>query len=488
MPDSLKSKAVAGLFWSFTERIGQNGIQFVLSIVLARLILPEEFGQIAMLMVFTSIAGTIVDSGFGAALIQRKSASYVDECSVFYFNIAISILLAGLLCLAAPFIAAFYETPILEPLTRVLSLLLVIGALGMVQMTMLTKKLDFKTQMKIGIVATVLSGVIGVYMAYRGFGVWSLAVQSISRGIFRSVLLWVFQSWRPGWVFSMDSLRSMFPYGSKLLCATLVASVFDNLYFIVIGKAFSLQDLGFYSRAKGLQQIPVASIAHSVGRVTFPVFSSVQDDKPRMKRGVRKSLMILAFINFPMMVGLAVVAEPLVIVLFTDKWLAAVPYLQLMCFVGALHPLHGVNVNVLKAQGRADLNLKINVLKNGLKLVFLLITLPWGIEAILWGQIVLSGLCYFVNTHYTSILIKYPIGEQVRDLIPAFIVSVVMGGGVYALQYLSIPNVYMMLATQVCVGFSIYVFGCYVFKLSSFVEGMNVLIAKYPKLRKKGLF
>ncbi|MEE9303395.1 MAG: lipopolysaccharide biosynthesis protein [Thiotrichaceae bacterium] len=471
MSRSLKSKTLHGLFWSFFERVGQQGIQFIILIILARLLLPEQFGLIAMLTIFMAIAQSFINSGFGQALIQKKNATHVDECSIFYFNIFVGFLAAGLLCLAAPWIADFYNQPLLTPLTRVLSLNLIINAFGLVQTTLLTKHIDFKTQLKVSMIATFLSGTIGVTMAFKGFGVWSLVAQSLSSNLFRTALLWVFHRWRPAWAFSYASLRIMFAFGSKLLCASLIHTIFDNMYLIVIGKVFSAGDLGFYSRAKRIQQLPVMNISTSVGRVSFPVFSSIQEDKARLKRGVRKALTTLAMINFPMMIGLAIVARPLVIVLLTDKWLPCVPYLQLHCAVGALYPLHVINLNVLIAQGRSDLNLRINILKNAMRIVALVITLRWGIDAIIYGQIAVSLLTYVVNSHYTAKLIDYPIQEQVGDILPYLGVAVTMGVGVHAIHYTGLANNVLLLTTlQILSGAALFMVLCAALRLQVFVE------------------
>ena len=266
-------------------------------------------------------------------------------------------------------------------------------------------------------------------MAYRGFGVWSLVAQSLGSNLFHTVLLWLFHRWRPAWAFSFVSLRTMFSFGSKLLFSGLLNTVFDNLYLIVIGKVFSASDLGFYSRAKGLQQLPVKNISGSVGRVTFPIFSSVQDDKARLKRGLRKALTTISMLNFPMMIGLAVVARPLVLVLLTEKWLPCVPYLQLLCAVGLLYPLHAINLNVLKAQGRSDLFFRLEILKKILVVIAIAITYRWGISAMICGGIATSCLCYCLNTYYTRKLLDYPVTEQIRDLLPSLILASVMGGG-----------------------------------------------------------
>jgi O-antigen/teichoic acid export membrane protein len=465
---------------------GQQGIQFIISIILARLLLPEQFGLIAMLMIFMAIAQAFIDSGFGQALIQKQDATHIDECSIFYFNILVGFLAAGLLCLTAPWIAGFYNQPLLVPLTCALSLNMIINAFGLVQTTLLIKQIDFKTQLKVSVIATVISGTIGVTMALNGFGVWSLVAQSLGSNLFRTALLWLFNTWRPSLTFSFVSLRGMFAFGSKLLCAGMIATIFDNIYLIVIGKMFSASDLGFYSRAKGLQQLPVMNISTTVARVTFPVFSSVQDDKARLKRGVRKALLTLAMVNFPMMIGLAVVARPLVLVLLTDKWLPCVPYLQLFCMVGMLYPLHAINLNVLNAQGRSDLNLRITVLKNFLKVLLLAITWRWGIEAILWGQISLSLLCYLVNTHYTTILIKYSVWEQICDLSPYLGVAGIMGVGVYALEYAITGNVVLLLAAQVAMGITLFIGLCCLFRLLAFKEVWQICRLNLHQVRYGG--
>jgi O-antigen/teichoic acid export membrane protein len=302
-------------------------------------------------------------------LIQKKNAAHIDECSIFYFNIFVGFLAAGLLCFAAPWIAGFYIQPLLVPLTCALSLNLIINAFGLVQTTLLTKHIDFKTQLKVSVIATVISGTIGVTMALNGFGVWSLVAQSLSSNLFRTALLWLFNNWRPSLVFSFISLRGMFAFGSRLLASGLLGTVFENIYLVVIGKLFSPMALGFYSRAKGLQQLPVANISSIVSRVTFPVFSSVQDDKPRLKNGVRKALTMLVMINFPMMVGLAIVAKPLVLVLLTEKWAPCIPYLQLLCVVGMLYPVHVINLSALTAQGPSDLFFRIEILKEILMVI-----------------------------------------------------------------------------------------------------------------------
>jgi O-antigen/teichoic acid export membrane protein len=484
MSRSLKSKTVHGIFWSFCERFGEQGIQLIISVILARLLLPEQFGLIAMLVFFMVIAQSFVDSGFTQALIQKKDATYTDECSIFYFNVVVGIVAAGLLCLTAPWIASFYKTPVLVPLTRVLSLNLVFNAFGIVHLASLTRKVDFKIQMKISLIATVLSGIIGITMAYEGFGVWSLVAQSLSINLFRTILLWLFYRWRPALRFSVSSLRAMFAFGSKLLLSGLLDRFFQNIYLLVIGKVFTPAALGFYSRANRLQQLPVQNIQSSVSRVTFPVFSSIQEDKPRLKQGVRKALMTLAMVNFPMMIGLAIIAKPLVLVLLTDKWLPCVLYLQLFCAIGMLYPLHTINLNVLKAQGHSDLFLKVEIFKKVLIVVAILITYRWGIPSLITGQIVTSVISYLLNTYYTGKLINYPIKEQIFDLAPYFGTTTVMAIGVYSFQWLPFPNVLVMLIIQVVSGIGLYIVLCRLCRLTAFMDGVAIVKPRIVKFCK----
>ena len=474
MSDGLRTKTLHGIFWSFCERFGEQGIQLVVSVILARLLLPEQFGLIAMLAIFMAVAQSFIDSGFGSALIQKKNATHIDECSIFYFNILVGCLAAGLLCLAAPWIADFYNQPILTPLTRVLSLNLIINSFGLVQTALLTRHIDFKTQLKVSVIATLLSGTIGVTMAFNGFGVWSLVAQSLSINLFRTILLWIFHRWRPALRFSFTSLRAMFSFGSKLLLSGLLDRFFQNIYLLVIGKIFTPAALGFYSRAKRLQELPVENIQSSISRVTFPVFSSIQEDKPRLKQGVRKALMALAMVNFPMMIGLAVIAKPLVLVLLTAKWLPCVPYLQLFCILGALYPLHAMNLNVLKAQGRSDLFLRLEVLKKILIIISIAVTYRWGIQAMIYGQIAVSILGYYLNSYYSGRLINYPITEQIFDLAPYLGISMVMGIGVYSIQSFRFHNNYTLLISQVLAGMFIYAVISWVFRMPAFVEVINI--------------
>ena len=482
--DNLKQKTVNAMIWRGMEIFGQQGIRIVIGIVLARLLLPEQFGLIAMLTIFISLAEAFINSGFGHALIQKKNADYTDECSIFYFNVFVSMIAAAILCLAAPWIAAFYKQPLLTPLTRVLSLNLIINAFAQIQRTILRKKIDFKSQLKVGVSASLFSGVVGVVMAYKGFGVWALVGQQVSRALAETTIYWFVSDWRPALIMSFSSLRSMFSFGSKLLFSGLLHTVFNNIYLVVIGRLFSPAALGFYSRAKILRDAPITNITSTVSSVSFPAFATIQDDRNRLKSGVQKSLTTLVMIITPCMLGLIVVARPLVLLLLTEKWLPCVPFLQLLCIPGILWPLHVINLNVLKALGRSDLFFRLEVLKQILVGISIAVTYRWGIQAMIYGQITVSILSYYLNSYYSGKLINYPLKEQIFDIAPYFGIAMVMGIGVYSIRWFRFPNSWTLLISQVLVGVFIYTVMSWIFRMPAFVEVISI---SRSKLRLRGL-
>ncbi len=474
MEESLKTKTIHALSWSFVESIGLQGVRFVIGIILARLLFPAQFGLIAMLAIFLSLAQTFLDSGFGAALIQKKNITQKDMSSIFYFNIFVGVITALSLCGLAPLVADFYAQPVLTSLLRVMSLVLVISAFGQVQYTMMVKVIDFKTQTKISLITSLLSGIIGVGMAYRGFGVWSLVAQQLSSSAIMTALLWIFNDWRPAWLFSLNSLKEMFGFGSKLLVSGLLNTIFDNIYLIVIGKIFSTADLGYFTRANNLQQLPSLTLSNMVARVTFPVFSMIQDDRKRLKRGMKKALNTMVLVNFPIMIGLAIVAKPLVLVLLTDKWAPCITYLQLLCIVGLMYPLHVINLNVLQALGRSDLFLRLEVIKKVLIIINITITWRWGIMAMITGQIIITFMSYYLNAWYNNVLLNYSVWEQMKDFSPYLFSSLLMGAIVYSISHLQIASYIILLVSQILVGGVVYLSLCRMIQLEEFMELWHV--------------
>jgi teichuronic acid exporter len=454
--ESLKDKIYLALSWSFLESLSVWGVRFGIGLVLARLLSPGEFGLIGMIAIFIAVSQTLLESGFGSALIQKKEATSVDFCSVFYLNIVIGMVIAGLLFLVAPWIAVFYHQPILSPLTRILSLTILINSFSIVHVTILSRAIDFKTQTQISLLTSLFSGIIGIFLAVNGWGVWSLAVQQIAASFFRTVWLWLWNIWTPRWEFSLSALQDMFGFGSRLLAAGLINQTFNNLYSLVIGRLFLPSDLGYFDRAKSLEEIPSQTLSWMVGRVTFPVFSSIQDDRQLLKRGLKKALILLVMINFPMMVGLMVLARPLIIILLTEKWADSIIYFQLLCLVGLLFPLQLLNVNLLEALGHSKKFLRLEIFKKILIVANIALTWRWGIAAMICGMMATSLLSYCLNSYYTRLLIGYPIQEQIIDLMPYLFISLIMGLGVYAVGLFPWKTLMGKLFTQMTAGILLY--------------------------------
>ncbi len=464
----LKSRSIAAFGWSAVDAAGRQGIQFLVTLILARLLSPAEFGLLGMLSLFIALGGSIVDSGFGSALIQRKEITEADKSSVFFFNAAMGALMALTIAAAAPWIAGFYRQPILLPLTRVMALNLFIGSFGVVQLALLRRSLDFRTQCKASILAIVVSGVLAIWMAWRGYGVWSLAAQALVSTAASTALIWVFCPWKPIMRFRVDSLRSLFGYGSRLLASGLLSTFFDRIQLTVIGKAFSATELGFYTRAYSTQQFPVSLLSMVVNRVTMPIFSKLSHVGGALRPVVRKAQISIMLPTLPMMFGLAVVARPLVLVLFGAKWLPCVPYLSVLSLAGALWPLHMTNLDVVMAVGRSDIYLRLEVIKKILIVLGLLATFKISVMAMVWAFLIVSVMCVFLNMHYTKALIGYGTVAQFIDLAPYAAVAAFTSALAWAagLPFSHWPP--LQLFSSVLVGVVSYPAICHVLRLESY--------------------
>ena len=483
MTDNLKAETINALSWSFLESGVTRVIGFVVGVILARLLFPEQFGLIGMMLIFIAVAQVFVQSGFDMALIQKVEATQFDICSIFYFNVFVALLAAGVLCLAGPWIAAFFEQPILTPLIRVLSLTIVIDSLGTIQGTLFRKEINFKALTITSLVAGLLSSIVGVSLAVKGYGVWSLVAQQVSLSLVQAVTLWVLSPWRPQLIFSFQSLRQMFGFGSWMLFSGILNQVFENIYFPVIGKLFSAADLGLFTRARSMQSLPSQTLSTVVGRVTFPVFSKSQGDPARLKRGLKKALTGIVLLNFPVMVGLAATAHPVVIVILGQKWEGCITFLQLFCAEGLLFPLHVMNLNVLTSLGRSDLFLRLEIIKKALTVVNILLTWRWGVLGIIYGMIVLSIISFCLNSYYSRTLIDYSAAEQLRDLLPYLGAAALMGLAVFSVGLLTFPSLHFLLLIQVFTGASVYIGLCWLFRLTAFTELRNELRGRIPFLK-----
>jgi O-antigen/teichoic acid export membrane protein len=482
--NTLKHKAVSAVIWSSLERLSGQLIRFGVGVILARLLVPAEFGLIGMLGIFLGVAQLFVNCGFGEGLIQKQNTSRRDECSVFYFNIAFGVFACASLYVAAPWIANFYHQPILVYLTRLMALDVVINSFGIVQTMLLTKEIDFKTQLKVSVSSTVISGGIAVGMAMRGYGVMSLAAQILIGDVLRVTFLWMFHHWRPSAVFSLSSLRELLPYGSRLFASGLLNCIFGEIYSLVIGRVYAPTALGLFTRAKQMQQIPVDNLCGIVGRVSFPLFSSIQHDKTVLKRGVRKAARGLVMINFPLMIGLAVTARPLVLVLLTKKWEACIPYIQMLCVGGALIPLNMIHLNALAAQSRSDLFLRLEIIKRLMVAVAVALTFRFGVTGLLVGDIVVSIISCYLNSYYSVLLIGYSWKEQIQDLLPCLGISAFMGACVWLAGRLPCWGGNSgQLAAELATGMIVYFLGCRFCRLSAFSEACEVVRSRMPGLK-----
>jgi len=484
---SLRNKLLSGLFWSAVERFGTQGIQFVITIIIVRILTPADYGLIGMLAIFIAIAQSFVDSGFGSALIQKQDATQTDFSTIFYFNIAVSTLFFFILFFTAPLIAKFYNQPLLTPITRVMALNIVVNSFGLIQNTILTKNINFKTLTKVSLSSIVVSGTIGIFMAYKGFGVWALVYQTLGGSVIKTIFLWLYNKWRPVFAFSFQSLKSLFSYGSKLLASGLLNQIFDNIYKLVIGKQYSATDLGFYTQAKRIQELPVMNSLSILQRVTFPVYATIQDETERLKNAYRKTIKGIIYFNFPLMIGLAVLSPLLIKILLTDKWLPAVPYLQLLCLVGLVYPLSSVNLNILKVKGRTDIFFYLEVAKKVVIAIAIIITLKMGVLTMVIGQVIASYVCFFLNIYYSGRVINYGVKEQLLDIFPYLCITIIMGlCMIISLRFISLNNI-IELILGALIGIVAYYLLSRISKLEAYLDAVAVL-SDFSLNRAKALF
>ena len=477
---SLKKKAVVGLVWTYTQQFGNQIIGFIVSLVLARVLLPEEFGLVGMVAVVIAIANALVEGGLTKSLIRCTNCDDRDFSTVFFFNLGASLLIYLGIFFIAPLVADFYDREILTPIIRIYSLTVITGSLSAVQLARLTRNMNFKKQAFIAIPASVAGGAVGIWMAYHQYGVWSLVWSSIITSLLSTILFWFSSSWRPTLTFDRSRFKKHFNYGYKLTLSDLLNRLFNNLYLIVIGKYFSAAQVGFYTRAETMKQLPVNNITNALNKVTFPLFVSVQDDLERLRSIYKRLMLMVVFIVTPVLVLLGVLAEPTFIFLFTEKWLPAVPYFQILCVTGILYPLHSYNLTILNVKGRSDLFLKLEVIKKILIILAVLITLPFGIIALLYGQVIVSIIAFFINAHFTNEFITYSGWRQLKDIIPIFLISIVSGAAVMSVDFYlesSFSN-FSRLLTGACLGSIVYLFLAYLFNFSSLSQVFELIRRK----------
>ncbi len=473
--DSLKAKTLAGLFWMYMERIGAQVVSFVVSVVLARLLLPEQYGVISIVLVFINLCNVFVTSGWGKALVQKKDADDVDFSSVFYFSFLFSALLYGALFFAAPSIARFYEMPILSPVLRVMGLRLIITSFNTVQHARVTKAMQFKRYFFSTLGGTITSAVVGIALAYAGCGVWALVAQYLTNTTMDTLILFFTVKWRPKWVFSFKRLKTLLNFGWKMLVASLVDTLYEDFRSLYIGKLWSTADLAYYSKGKSYADLVVNNVNSSISSVLFPAISKVQSSVNSVKALTRRAMKTSAYILTPLLAGLAIVAEPLVTILLTEKWLPCVPYLQILCFNGALRPLHTANVQAIYAIGRGDIALRIDVLKKSFGFIMVVIFARISVLAMAFAGMATGIVSLIANAVPNKKLFGYGFWEQMKDIIPYWLMSGVMMLCVWGVSFLPLGNVYVELAVQILVGMLAFVLQSVFFKVESFSYILNTI-------------
>ena len=454
--DITKKSIISNLIWRFSERIGAQGISFIVSIILARLLAPEAYGTVALITVFITIMQVFVDSGMGNALIQKKETDDIDFSTVFYFNVCMCTVLYIVLYFLAPFIASFYRDSQMTPLLRVVGLTLIVSGLKNVQQAYVSRNMLFKKFFYSTLFGTLISGVLGVLTAYMGYGVWALVIQQLSNIFIDTFILWITVKWRPKKCFSFSRLIVLFSFGWKLLCSNLIDTIYNNLRNLIIGKKYTERDLAYYTNGQKIPNLVVTNINSSIGSVLFPALSQEQDDKFLLKKHMRTAIQISSYIMWPILIGIAACAKPIVTILLTDKWLPCVPYLQIACFVYGFMPIHTTNLQAINAMGRSDLFLKLEIIKKIIGIIILVLSIPHGVLAIAASSMLITILNSFINSYPNRCLLSYSYIEQIKDIFPSFLLSCFMGAIVYSINFLSYST-FLLLIVQIVLGVFIYI-------------------------------
>ncbi len=429
---SLTAKTTSGILWNFSQQLATRGVGILVTLLLARFLVPEDFGLVAMMAVFLALGSSLMDSGFREALIRLGNITQEDYATAFYANIVLGLVSYGVLFAAAPAIAEFYEEPRLVDLIRVASLSVIIMSFQVVQVASLSRKLNFKAQLKASLPASVISGLIAVGLAYVGWGVWALVSQTLLNALVQTVLLWKMEGWRPTRQFSWPSLKGMYNFGYKLFLSGVLDTVFQNLYVIVIAKVFSAPVAGLYFFANKIKELIVQQLVRSIQAVTYPALASVQNDDARLKQGYKKIVVLMTMMLFPGFLFTAALAGPIFDILLPEKWAPAVPYFQLLCIASIMLPLHSINLNILKVKGRSDLFLYLEIVKKTINGLVLFATFRYGVHAIIIGQVVTSVINYIPNSYFSSQLLGYGFREQISDFLPALVISFIAAGAGYS--------------------------------------------------------
>ena len=484
MPDqTLKSKTVNGIFWNAVDKFGTQAISFVIGIILARILMPSDYGLIGMLAIFFAFSELFINSGFSSALIQKKDRSDTDFSTIFYFNVSVAVLFYLILYFTAPLIAGFYNTPQLTDLTRVLSFIIILNSLSLVQQTRFTINLDFRKQAIVSFTSNILSGTAGIIAAYRGAGVWALVIQKIIYSLLRSFLFFILSRWMPLPIFSKQSFRQLFGFSSKLLGAGVVASFFNNMYSLLIGKFFSAGDLGFYTKARQYPEMISGLITNIHQGVTYPVLASLQDERERLVSVYGRLMRMIVFFIVPVMTLSAIFSGPFIRVLLTEKWSPAIPLMQWLCFARMITPISALNMNILNAVGRSDLYFKVDISKFPLALTVLIVSIPIGLKAIVIGNFIVTFISFFINAYYPGKFYNFGAIRQIREMTPVIIATLIMSALLIILNHY-LPDDILRMIIGLPAGLGIFILTAHLLKIEEVGE-ISKLITQF--IRKKGL-
>lgn len=481
---SKSNSVISNFIWRFAERCGAQLVQFIVSIVLARLLAPEVYGTISLILVFTTILNVFIDSGMANALIQKKNADDLDFSTVFFFNITMCSILYIVMFFGAPAIATFYKDTTLIPVVRVLSLTLVISGVKNVQQAYVSRTMQFKKFFFATLGGTIGAAVVGIIMAYCGFGVWALVAQQLFNATVDTIILWITVKWRPKMMFSIKRLKGLFSYGWKLLASSLLDTVYNNVRQLIIGRMYSASDLAYYNRGKQFPDLIITNINTSIDSVLLPTMSKEQDDQLRVKTMTRRAIKTSTYVMAPLMMGLAFCGTPLIRFILTDKWLACVPFMQIFCITSMFYPIHTANLNAIKAMGRSDIYLKLEVIKKIIGIGLLVSTMWFGVMAMAYSLLISSILSQIINSSPNKKLLNYGYLEQLKDILPGILLAVGMGVCVYFVSWIGLPDI-VTLCIQFVLGICIYLGLSKIFKLEAYTYLIEIVRSYIGK--KKGV-
>ena len=479
MPEeNLKSKTISSMLWTATQRFGVLILSFVSNLILAWYLSAEDFGVVGMISIFISLAETFTDSGLGAALIQKKDTTDIDYSTVFWTNLAFSVFLYVVLFFCAPLIAKFYKMDILVKILRIKAIIIILQGLRLIQTTILQKQLNFKKISIIYLIASIISTVASIVLAILGFGLWSLVAKTLIDITIRTLLFWIVGRWKPLLKFSIQSFKELFSYGFVMLSTSLIITLYEEGQGLIIGKAFSASDLGYYTQAKKLQEVPSNALSQIVNQVTFPVFAKLKDDLEKLKNGLKKIVLGVSYIAFPMMVFFLICSTPIFHLLYKTKWDISIPYFRYLCIVGMIVSVNMMNTNLVKATGYKRLYFRLQIIKRIIGIILILLSIHFGMSGLLIANVIIEYVFYIINATVTNKVINYSLWEQTKDLLPNFILSIVIGLLVYFLfTFISLPNILIILL-EFLIYSILFISISALFKFKSFLIFKDIIVSK----------